>query len=88
MRVITADRRPYRAAATATFVALPPRNFAKVLTSRSETPICCGYRSTPMRPIVNTSSAGMRGPPVDVFAEDRGDEGARKRTEVPCRYGA
>jgi hypothetical protein len=35
-------RRPYRAAATATFEALPPRNLAKVSTSRSDTPICCG----------------------------------------------
>ena len=31
-----------RAAATATFVALPPRYLPNVVTSRSETPVCSG----------------------------------------------
>src|SRR5207245_4786637 len=54
--VMTADRRPSRAAATATFVALPPRDFANERTSGSRTPICSGYRSTPTLPMVMTSS--------------------------------
>ena len=29
-----------------------------------DAPICCGYRSTPMRPIVSTSSTGMSFPPA------------------------
>src|SRR5439155_2055299 len=57
--VITAARRPSRAAATATFVGLPPRDFANVRTSASVTPICSGYRSTPTRPIVITSRLPM-----------------------------
>jgi hypothetical protein len=40
--VITAERRPSRAAATATLVALPPSDFANVSTSASETPTCSG----------------------------------------------
>ena len=43
------------AAATATLVALPPRNFPNVSTSSSPTPACSGYRSTPTRPMVSTS---------------------------------
>src|SRR5256885_5601649 len=58
---MTAVRRPRRAAATATFVALPPSDFANVRTSASGTPICSGYRSTPTRPIVMTS--GLPLPP-------------------------
>src|SRR6267143_2402832 len=58
---MTAARRPRRAAATATFVALPPSDFANVRTSASGTPICSGYRSTPTRPIVMTS--GLPLPP-------------------------
>src|SRR5215217_4040643 len=53
--VITAARAPSRAAATATFVAVPPSDLANVRTSASGTPICSGYRSTPTRPIVITS---------------------------------
>src|SRR5215471_18858404 len=56
VRVITADRRPYLAAATATLVALPPSHLPKVCTSSSPTPVCSGYRSTPTRPMVRTSS--------------------------------
>src|SRR5947209_3112935 len=61
---MTAVRRPRRAAATATFVALPPSDFANVRTSASGTPICSGYRSTPTRPIVMTSGLPLppRGP--------------------------
>ncbi len=40
--VITALRSPSRAAATATFVALPPSDLANVSTSASDTPICSG----------------------------------------------
>ena len=39
---LAALRRPWRAAATATFVALPPRNFPNVSTLRSDTPVCSG----------------------------------------------
>ncbi len=42
VRVMTADRWPCLAAATATFVALPPRNFPNVSTSSSPTPVCSG----------------------------------------------
>ena len=42
VRVMTADVRPCRAAATATFVALPPRNFPNVSTSSSPTPVYSG----------------------------------------------
>ena len=38
VRVITAARRPYLAAATATLVALPPSHLPKVSTSSSPTP--------------------------------------------------
>src|SRR5882757_8820221 len=62
VRVITAVRRPCRAAATATFVALPPRNLPNEVTSSSPTPTCNGYRSTPTRPIVITSKSVT--PPV------------------------
>src|SRR5256885_5630404 len=55
---MTAARRPSRAAATATFVGLPPSDFANVRTSASVTPICSGYMSTPIRPIVMTSGVG------------------------------
>src|SRR5690242_4850575 len=54
---MTAVRRPYLAAATATLAALPPRYLPKLSTWSSPTPTCCGYRSTPMRPIVSTSKA-------------------------------
>src|SRR4249919_2651289 len=57
VRVITAARRPYLAAATATLVALPPSHLPKVWTSSSPTPTCSGYRSALTRPIVRTSSA-------------------------------
>src|SRR5689334_7043197 len=57
VRVITAARRPYLAAATATLVALPPSHLLKVWTSSSPTPTCSGYRSALTRPIVRTSSA-------------------------------
>ena len=40
--VITAARAPSRAAATATFVGLPPSDLANVRTSASGTPICSG----------------------------------------------
>src|SRR5438045_4809685 len=56
---MTAARRPSRAAATATLVALPPSDFANVRTSASVTPICSGYRSTPTRPMVMTSGLGI-----------------------------
>src|SRR3982751_3041058 len=56
---MTAARRPSRAAATATFVGLPPSDFANVRTSGSGTPICSGYRSTPTLPIVTTSRLGV-----------------------------
>jgi hypothetical protein len=42
VREMTALRRPWRAAATATFVALPPRYLPNVWTSRSDTPTCSG----------------------------------------------
>src|SRR5438876_646432 len=57
--VMTAARRPRRAAATATLVGLPPRDFANVRTSINVTPICSGYRSTPTRPMVMTSRLGI-----------------------------
>src|SRR5215510_6209415 len=57
VRVITAARRPYLAAATATLVALPPSHLPKVWTSSSPTPTCSGYRSALTRPIVRTSGA-------------------------------
>src|SRR5207253_3279415 len=57
--VMTAARRPRRAAATATLVGLPPRDFANVRTSANVTPICSGYRSTPTRPMVMTSGLGI-----------------------------
>ena len=53
--VMTAASWPSRAAATATFVALPPSDFANVETFASGTPSCSGYRSTETRPIVMTS---------------------------------
>src|SRR3954470_11541804 len=56
---MTDDLRPRRAAATATFVALPPSDFANVATFASGTPSCSGYRSTETRPIVRTSRSGM-----------------------------
>src|SRR5712691_5819688 len=72
---MTAARRPRRAAATATFVALPPSDFANVRTSASVTPICSGYRSTPTLPIVMTSRLPMlprvRGTPRDPFGRTR-----------------
>src|SRR5918999_915976 len=64
--VMTAARAPSRAAATATFVGLPPSDLAKVFTRGSVTPICSGYRSTPTRPIVITSKVSVvtaRSPP-------------------------
>jgi hypothetical protein len=39
---MTAERTPSRAAATETFVALPPSDLAKVRTSARRTPICSG----------------------------------------------
>ena len=39
-----------------TLVGLPPRNFAKDVTSSRPTPTCSGYTSTPTRPIVRTST--------------------------------
>src|SRR5258706_16290875 len=54
-RVTIAARRPLRAAATATLVALPPSILRKVRTCSSGTPICSGYRSTPIRPIETRS---------------------------------
>src|SRR6185437_14735312 len=63
VRVITAARRPYLAAATATLVALPPSHLPKVWTSSSPTPTCSGYRSALTRPIVRTSSAVISWPP-------------------------
>src|SRR3954468_20454687 len=56
---MTDDLRPRRAAATATFVALPPSDFANVATFARGTPSCSGYRSTETRPIVRTSRSGM-----------------------------
>src|SRR3954467_12456809 len=56
---MTDDLRPRRAAATATFVALPPSDFANVATFARGTPSCSGYRSTETRPIVRTSKSGM-----------------------------
>src|SRR5215472_3789847 len=56
---MTAVRLPYLAAATATLDALPPRYLAKLSTSSRPTPTCCGYRSTPIRPMVSTSNALM-----------------------------
>jgi hypothetical protein len=53
--VMTAAPAPSRAAATATFVAVPPSDLANERTSGSATPVCSGYRSTPTRPIVMTS---------------------------------
>ena len=41
VRVMTAASAPWRAAAMATFVALPPTDFEKVETSSSG-PVCCG----------------------------------------------
>src|SRR5215210_3882547 len=61
--VMRADGWPSRAAATATFVALPPRDLAKVSTSASVAPICSGYRSTLTLPMVMTS--GFTRNPVD-----------------------
>src|SRR5262245_7398806 len=52
---MTAAVCPSRAAPTATFVGLPPRDFANVRTSASDAPICSGYRSTPTRPMAMTS---------------------------------
>src|SRR4249919_1316633 len=60
VRVMTAVRRPYRAAATATLVAVPPSHLPKVVTSSSPTPTCSGYRSALTRPIVRTSRALTR----------------------------
>src|SRR5438067_382230 len=57
---MTAARWPSRAAPTATFVGLPPSDFANVRTSASDTPICSGYRSTLTRPSVMTSYLAMR----------------------------
>src|SRR5690606_3547977 len=54
---MTALRRPYLAAATATLVALPPRNLPNLCTCCSGVPTCSGYRSTPTRPMVSTSNA-------------------------------
>src|SRR2546421_9766893 len=72
---MTAARRPSRAAATATFVGLPPSDFANVRTSASVMPICSGYMSTPTRPIVMTSRLAMlprvRGAPRDPFRRTR-----------------
>ena len=56
VRVMTAVRLPYLAAATATLDALPPRYLPKLSTSSRPTPTCCGYRSTPIRPMVSTSN--------------------------------
>src|SRR5690242_6183672 len=53
---MTAVRLPYLAAATATLDALPPRYLPKLSTSSRPTPTCCGYRSTPIRPMVSTSN--------------------------------
>src|SRR5919197_799634 len=64
---MTALRRPSRAAATATFVALPPSDFENVRTSASGTPICSGYRSTPTRPMVTTSRLRVLSRELDTF---------------------
>lgn len=40
--VMTALRAPWRAAATATFVGEPPRNFPKLVTSSSPIPVWKG----------------------------------------------
>jgi len=58
---VAVARAPSRAAATATFVAVPPSDFANERTSGSATPVCSGYRSTPTRPIVSTSKLARRG---------------------------
>jgi hypothetical protein len=68
VRLITALRRPWRAAATDTFVALPPRYLPNVCTSRSDTPVCSGYTSTPMRPMVSTSNPAIRLPFESAFS--------------------
>src|SRR5690242_21637389 len=64
---MTALRRPYLAAATATLVALPPIHLPKASTSSSPTPDCNGYRSTPTRPIVRTSRALTRVAPASAL---------------------
>jgi hypothetical protein len=61
--VMTAEGWPSLAAATATWVALPPSDLAKVSTSASLTPIYSGYRSTLTLPIVMTSGLTTRAHP-------------------------
>src|SRR5438046_221608 len=60
---MTAVRRPYRAAATATLVALPPSHLPKVSTLSRPTPTCSGYRSALTRPMVRTSKELTRASP-------------------------
>src|SRR5918999_5147228 len=74
--VMTAERCPNRAAPTATFVALPPRNLANVRISARGIPDCSGYRSTPTRPIVRTSktspTSAVRAVALGVLRRERG----------------